>query len=450
MNNKKTDNSSEFLSWVIIFICFLAVWPLGLFLLLAKLGVIGKARNYAKNYARPTNAVLENRFQAYMRIVEGQASVSMDKIASAAGVSYETALREVQQMLTLGKFGPEAYINYMTKALILRSSAGVSAGPDKKSAAPAVDKKTEEASDAEFRPALPSAKKYRMALRVLLLIFGLIFAFAGAVAMLSSAAIIAGMVSGTAGLLEIFFSAFIFTGGCSALFVRSHIKKRVRRFAIYMPILSGRKSVSIAVLAETAGVSESVTRHDLEIMVENGYLGPSAYINVGAGLLVLTPDAYTEDRAEPPHMDEPSDDSYSSILREIRQLNDAIPDPAVSERIYRIEEITSKIFGIVQEKPEKLPQIKSFMSYYLPTTLKLLRSYSVFERQGITGDNIEDAKKNIERILDSLVSGFTKQFDQLFISDAMDISTDINVLESMLKKDGFTGDGADFQVAGGH
>ena len=90
------------------------------------------------------------------------------------------------------------------------------------------------------------------------------------------------------------------------------------------------------------------------------------------------------------------------------------------------------------------------MSYYLPTTLKLLRSYSIFEKQGITGDNIQDAKKNIARILDSLVSGFTKQLDQLFMSDAMDISTDINVLESMLKKDGFSGDGADFQAAAGH
>ncbi|NCB53004.1 MAG: hypothetical protein EOM54_14185, partial [Clostridia bacterium] len=299
-----------------------------------------------------------------------------------------------------------------------------------------------------------SAKKYGSALRVLLMIFGIIFSAGGAIGMLSCAAIITGLAAGYVGFLELLFTAFIFTGGCSALFVRSHLIKRVRRFAIYMPIVADRKTVEITVLAEAAGVSESVARRDIEVMLEKGYLGPSAYLNVGAGLLILTKDKYTENKAEPSRVDEPPDepgeDTYSSILREIRQLNDAIADPSVSERICRIEEITSKIFSIVREKPEKLPQIKSFMSYYLPTTLKLLRSYCVFEKQNIAGDTIDDAKKNIERILDSLVCGFAKQLDQLFISDAMDISTDINVLESMLKKDGFSDDGAGFQVAGGH
>ena len=323
------------------------------FLLLAKLGVIGKSRKHANNYTRPTNAVLDSRFQVYLRIVEGQTAMPIDKIASAAGVSYETALREVQQMLTLGKFGPEAYVNYMTKALILRSPAGAG-----KAGAAQADKKSVEAPDAPFRPASPSVKKYGMALRVLLLIFGLLFAVSGAVGMLSWAAVFTGIISGYVGLLEFLFTAFIFTGGCSALFLRAHIKKRIRRFAIYMPIVAGRKNIEVTVLAEAAGVSESVARHDLEIMLDCGYFGSSAYLNVGAGLLVLTKDVYTENPAESSRTVESTDDTYSSILREIRQLNDDIADPVVSERIFRIEEITSKIFGIVQEKPEKLPPDK--------------------------------------------------------------------------------------------
>ena len=90
------------------------------------------------------------------------------------------------------------------------------------------------------------------------------------------------------------------------------------------------------------------------------------------------------------------------------------------------------------EKPEKKSEIKSFMSYYLPTTLKLLRSYSTFERQGVGGENIDSAKKDIERILDTLVVGFTQQLDQLFKTDVLDISSDIEVLEQMMKKDGLS------------
>ena len=134
-------------------------------------------------------------------------------------------------------------------------------------------------------------------------------------------------------------------------------------------------------------------------------------------------------------------------MKEIRTLNDEIADPAVSERIYKIEDLTGKIFRTVEEKPEKQPQIKSFMSYYLPTTLKLLHSYSLFEKQGISGENIDEARKDIERILDTLVQGYTQQLDQLFQSDAMDISADINVLESMMQKDGLSGESGPFATA---
>ena len=125
----------------------------------------------------------------------------------------------------------------------------------------------------------------------------------------------------------------------------------------------------------------------------------------------------------------------------------AIADPSVSARVNKIEEITAKIFRIVEDKPEKLPQIKSFMSYYLPTTLKLLRSYVTLERQGVGGENIDAAKKNIEGVLDNLVKGFSQQLDLLFKSDYLDISTDIEVLEAMMAKDGLGG-GMKFETEG--
>ena len=80
------------------------------------------------------------------------------------------------------------------------------------------------------------------------------------------------------------------------------------------------------------------------------------------------------------------------------------------------------------------------MSYYLPTTLKLLRTYSSLERQGIEGDNIDAAKEDIERILDTLVKGFAGQLDRLFQNEVIDISTDIEVLETMMKRDDLTGE----------
>ena len=78
------------------------------------------------------------------------------------------------------------------------------------------------------------------------------------------------------------------------------------------------------------------------------------------------------------------------------------------------------------------------MGYYLPTTLKILTAYEQFEEQGVRGENLQAAMRDIENILDHLVSGFERQLDLLFENDVLDISSDISVLESMLAKDGLT------------
>ena len=129
------------------------------------------------------------------------------------------------------------------------------------------------------------------------------------------------------------------------------------------------------------------------------------------------------------------------ILREIRQVNDQIPDEAMSAKIDRIEEITGKILRYQKEHPNKEGQLRTFLNYYLPTTLKILRAYAQLDAQGIEGENISAAKKRIEDMMDQVVSGFEKQLDKLFQDDAMDITSDVEVLENMLKKDGLSDEG---------
>lgn len=85
--------------------------------------------------------------------------------------------------------------------------------------------------------------------------------------------------------------------------------------------------------------------------------------------------------------------------------------------------------------------MRSFLSYYLPTTLKILRAYARMEEQGVEGENIRSAKARIEGMMDKVVEGFEKQLDKLFQDDAMDIATDVQVLERMLEKDGLSGGG---------
>lgn len=123
-------------------------------------------------------------------------------------------------------------------------------------------------------------------------------------------------------------------------------------------------------------------------------------------------------------------------LRQMRQANVAIDNPAVTEKIQKLESRTNQIFQVVSENPEKLPEIRKFMQYYLPTLLKLLRSYDHLEDQGVRGENIQRTMQEIERILDTVVEAFDKQLDNLFEAEAMDISADIQVLQTMLSQEG--------------
>ena len=126
------------------------------------------------------------------------------------------------------------------------------------------------------------------------------------------------------------------------------------------------------------------------------------------------------------------------LLEQIRSENDRLPEPEISEQIDTIESIANQIFKAVIEQPKKAPQIRRFMDYYLPTTLKILRAYGQLEDQEVSGENITSAMARIEGMMDKVVEGFETQLDLLFQGDAMDITADVEVLERMLAKDGLS------------
>ena len=128
-------------------------------------------------------------------------------------------------------------------------------------------------------------------------------------------------------------------------------------------------------------------------------------------------------------------------LNELYDLNEKIQDVPVSDRIDRIGVLTGSIFRVVIEKPERESDVRKFMNYYLPTTLKLLKAYSLMEAQSYQGENIKESRKRIEETLDMLIVAFERLLDKLFRDDALDIATDIDVLKTMVAGDGLSESG---------
>ena len=237
---------------------------------------------------------------------------------------------------------------------------------------------------------------------------------------------------------------FYLAGGGATLAFRHAFLNRRKRFTKYQTIMGKSGAISVKQLAKTTGVSEKTVRKDLEAMIDSGFFGSSAYFDAALDSVVLSPDAAEAERERRVREDREKaarnapENEYMSILKELRTLNDSIADPVISSKITNIEALAAKIFRLVEEKPEKLPQIRKFMDYYLPSTLKLLRSYATLEHQGIEGENITATKQNIARILDTLTTGYSQQLDALFRDDAIDISSDIDVLKMTMERDGLT------------
>lgn len=145
-----------------------------------------------------------------------------------------------------------------------------------------------------------------------------------------------------------------------------------------------------------------------------------------------------------PELDELIQQEHAAI-REMRALNVRIHDKKISNQIDRLEQLSDSIFSHVRKNPGKLPQIRKFMSYYLPTTLKLLNTYADLAEQAVKGQNITATMNKIESMMDTIVVAFEKQLDGLFGAEALDISTDITVLENMLHREGLTSEGQNTQ-----
>ena len=127
----------------------------------------------------------------------------------------------------------------------------------------------------------------------------------------------------------------------------------------------------------------------------------------------------------------------TAYMSELNTLNLAISNTKINKQVDEMMRISKSIFDFITKNPTKVRQIRQFMNYYLPTAIKLLNNYNEFRNQGAKGENISSAMIKIEEVLDTIVVAFSKVLDNLFMDKALDTSVDIEVLEKMIKEEGF-------------
>ena len=271
-------------------------------------------------------------------------------------------------------------------------------------------------------------KERHKLLTTLCTIGGAVFLFAGFSTL---------FMDGAASMMEAFTAIAQMLGGGAALLTGLHMSRTRKMERLLDKIAGDRDNIPLDELFAAAGIDAAKGRAVVESAISHGYFGADAYIDNRTDPLVVRGAA-----PQPPKQPEPQPapaDQYAALLQQLRQANDAIPDPVMTAKISRLEAVSARIFELAKQDPGKKAQLQKFMDYYLPTALKLLNTYASLSAQDVQGENITDAKKSIERSMDMLVTAFENQLDKLFQSDALDVSADVAALEGMLNMDGLTG-----------
>lgn len=276
--------------------------------------------------------------------------------------------------------------------------------------------------------------------------WGLVGLFTLSALVLSTISIIIGW----AVILPIQVCALFLIIGGVCIFKGKRLGDQISRYKKYCTIISNKNIIPVELIAESTSRSLKFIVKDVQKMIDKNYF-INTYIDKRNNQIVLT----NEDGVPPKYEDvvyEAEEDEVENsnevdmiikkgmdYLRQIKEANENIKSESMCNKIVQVEDVTSKIFDVVKHDPSKLIQIQKFMDYYIPTTLKLLNSYHTLEEQGIDRENITTTMESIESTMSTIVVAFENQLDSLFEDEAIDISTDITVLENMLVQEGLTG-----------
>lgn len=226
---------------------------------------------------------------------------------------------------------------------------------------------------------------------------------------------------------------------------------RAKRFRQYWSLLREKGFCDISVLADAVEKRPRYVVRDVTRMLNAGLL-PGGRLDERKSCLIIGQDLYQQYLSAQEGMKRREKTTVDPVIaagleavHQIRSANAALPGAVVTEKLNRLEDVTASIFAYVEQRPAKLQDIRRFMDYYLPTTVKLVKSYQEFEAQAETAAT-RDAKEEILATLDTISTAFETLLDGLYQDDTLDISTDISVLKTMLAQEGLTG--CDFKKRG--
>lgn len=256
----------------------------------------------------------------------------------------------------------------------------------------------------------------------------------------------------------------LFTIGVTAAFAALAMSgrkgiTRMTRYVKYRSVLMKKSFASVKELSEATGVPEEKVIKELKELTAMGFF-KQGHFDKKETTFICADEIYRlyqqSEESERIRRQEEAErrkqagyipdevvellEKGNEYVRKIHEANDKIPGEEVSRKLDRMENIVARIFAEVQKNPSLAGNLNMFMDYYLPTTTKLMDAYIDMDAHPVQGENIQNAKEEIEGTLDTINDAFENLLDSFFKETALDVSTDISVMKNMMRQQGLTPD----------
>ncbi len=292
---------------------------------------------------------------------------------------------------------------------------------------------------------------------VLQIVFGCVGAFVGSIMTLALLATLKDDPSNLSGVITFLImtvtSGWLIWAGVSA-------RKMLERARRYAKICGAKMYAKLSQIASATGIGEKKLRKDIKKMLNKGFF-PEGYIDSEETTLMLSDEVYKEysqtmsrlkeeeaqaakDRAEGKLTNEEKSELDIMVadgmeaVEKLHKLNDDIPGEVISAKLDCLEGLLKQMFTRVKEHPEQMDRMHKLMDYYLPTMLKLVEAYSEYDKVSAPGTEILKAKAEIEKTLDTINEAFVQLLNNLFQDSVWDVTSDAQVLTTMLTQEGLT------------
>lgn len=271
-----------------------------------------------------------------------------------------------------------------------------------------------------------------------------------------------GIIPGTFATFGVLLGFLVLSLG---LFFRGiNLRNRLKRFKKYVRFVEDNSYCLIKDLARFAKEKEEFVLKDLNKMIDLGMF-IEGHIDEEKTYFILNDDVYSdylnlkkqqiakESNKEKLNKKEEANEGLSDSEREeiksiiemgrnyieqIKKVRNELYKEEIAIKLDKLQNIANQILDYIEKNPKKLQEVNKFINHYLPITIKLINSYKDLSKQLVQGENIKNAKIEIEKSIDIINNAFENLLDDLFEDIALDISTDISVLKTLFKQEGLT------------